>query len=196
MAHRNLRFEYHGGFEDDADDDEHAVAGQCKVNTKDNGSNHRDDSNEAEEDSTQQSDLIERLLDVIDSRLTGTNAGDGAAVLLKIVGDLHGIVRDRYIEIVEENNQDEEQNAVERLICCEIIVDPLGKAVLCHERSDGRGQHAEGAGKDDRHNAGHQHLHGQVSLVAAVHFTTDNTLGILNRNTSFGTVDPNNTGNH
>ena len=47
-------------------------------------------------------DLVDDLLDEVGGGLAGTEARDEAAVLLQVVGNLHGIVLNGGVELAEE----------------------------------------------------------------------------------------------
>ena len=62
----------------------------------------------------------------------------------------------------------------------------MGRGVDVDEAEDHAGQAAQRRGKDDRHNAGHIDLDGDVAGLAAVQLTADNTLGVLHRDAALG----------
>ena len=68
-----------------------------------------------------------------------------------------------------------------------MIIPPA--AGLAGKGTDGSGQAADGLGKDDRHNAGHCHLDGQVGVLAAVDLPAHNALGVLNGDAALGIID-------
>ena len=49
----------------------------------------------------EQRDLVEDLLNEVSGGLAGTEAGNEAAVLLQVVGDLHGVELDGGVEVAE-----------------------------------------------------------------------------------------------
>ena len=120
-----------------------------------------DNGDDAEIESTEESDLVEHLLDELAGRLARTEAGDVAAVLLQVVGHLDGIELDGGIEVGEEDYQQEIDYRVGNGVGTEPGVDPA--VSLAGEGRDGRGDAGDGLSEDDGHNAGHVHLHGQCS---------------------------------
>ena len=54
--------------------------------------------------------------EVVLGRLAGTDAGDEAAVLLHVVGDLLRVEGDRDVEVGEEHDQQEERDHVDRMV--------------------------------------------------------------------------------
>ena len=59
--------------------------------------------------------LLSTLVNEVGGRLAGTEAGDEAAVLLQVIGHLNGVELHGGIEIAEADDQQEIQDAVERL---------------------------------------------------------------------------------
>ena len=58
--------------------------------------------------------------------------------------------------------------------------------VQIDEAADHAGQAAQRRGKDDGHDTGHIHLDGNVAGLAAVHFTADHPLGVLDGDAALG----------
>ena len=134
---------------------------------------------------------VNDLLDEVGGRLAGTEARDEAAVGLQVVGDLHGIVLNGGVEPAEEEDHDEVDHCVDPAGGApDVIIPPA--AGLAGKGADGSGQAADGLGKDDRHNAGHCHLDGQVGVLAAVDLPAHNALGVLNGDAALGVIDEDN----
>ena len=70
------------------------------------------DSDDTQIDGTEQSDLVQNLLDELTGGLAGTEAGDVSAVILQVVCNLYGIELNSGIEVSEEDDQQEVDNCV------------------------------------------------------------------------------------
>ena len=66
-----------------------------------------DNGDDAEIESTEESDLVEHLLDELAGRLARTEAGDVAAVLLQVVGHLDGVELHRGVEVTKAHDEQE-----------------------------------------------------------------------------------------
>ena len=71
----------------------------------------RQQGDEAEVERAGQRDAGEHVVEVLGRRATGTDAGDEAAVLLHVVGDLDRVERDRDVEVREADDEQEVQRA-------------------------------------------------------------------------------------
>ena len=138
--------------------------------------------------STKDNDLVDNLLDKVGGRSAGTEARDEAAVLIQVVGNLHGIILNRGIEPAEEEDHQEVHHSVEPAGRAPHIVIPPA-AGLAGEGADGSGQGANGLCEDDGHNAGHANLDGQIGILAAVDLPTHNALGVLDGNAALCIID-------
>ena len=143
----------------------------------------RNGCDDAQIKSAEQRDLVEHLLDKFARRLAGAEARDVAAVLLQVVRHLDRVELDRGVEVSEEDDQSE----IDDRIRDGVRLRPAAVAVA-GEGSDRSGKRRDRLGKDDRHDAGHVHLHGEVRALSAVHFTADHSLGVLHRNPALGIV--------
>lgn len=73
---------------------------------------NRQQRDHAEEDCADQCQLRQDLRNKVRGWLSGTDTGDGAVILTKIIGHFHRIILNRHIEIIKEDNQDKIQQAV------------------------------------------------------------------------------------
>ena len=79
----------------------------------------------------------------------------------------------------------------------------LGSTAGIGERENCRGQGSDGLGENDRHNAGHIHLNGQIGVLPTIDLPANHALGVLNGNPALRVVHKyneecqnNNTNNH
>ena len=108
MAHQHLCFHRLDGFEchTNNDDDRRAADGQRRI-ADDVADDNRQDSHDCKIQSAKERNLVDHLQDEIGSRLTRAEAGDEAAVLLEVVGDLDGVELNGGIEVAERDDQQE-----------------------------------------------------------------------------------------
>ena len=74
--------------------------------------------------------------------LAGTEAGNEAAVLLQVVGDLHGVELDGGIEIAESNDHQEVEDHVQHRLGVNSVQEAIPEGALRRlpaESGDGRG---------------------------------------------------------
>src|SRR5699024_1360930 len=193
VPHEHLRFQSLGGLQVNAynDDDGGAADGQLIViDNRAQGNRHQ--RHKGQVDGTEEGDLANDLGDEVGSGLAWTEAGDEAAVLLHVVGDLDGVELHRSIEVAEGDDEQEVDHAVhDALVGEHVLVHPAPEAGLAdaHEGHNGGGQGDNGLGEDDRQNAGHVDLDGQERALAAVHFPADHALGILHGDAALGVGD-------
>ena len=136
---------------------------------------------------TKDNDLVDNLLDELSGGLAGTEAGDETAVLLQVVGDLHGIILNGGVEPAEEEDHQTVHNGVNPGSGGpDVLVPP---AVQTEEGADGSRHGADGLGEDDGHNTGHGHLDGQVGVLAAVDLTANHALCVLDGNAALCIID-------
>ena len=102
----------------------------------------RQDRHNAQVDGAEQRDLIEHLLDEVGGGLTGTEAGDKAAVLLQVVGDLNGVELNGRIEVAEADDQQEIDDHVQHALAVHCIHQGVGESALLR------------CGQERRHRAG------------------------------------------
>jgi len=145
---------------------------------------HREAGNEAKEDCADRCDSVKNLFDIIGGGLTGTNTGNGASVVLNVVCNLYRIERDHDVEVRESNDKDDVDYDIDPAVIAEVLCDPCEPSYLGEECCKGCGERSYGACEDDRHNACHVDLEGKVSSLSAVHLTADNSLSVLDRDSS------------
>ena len=85
----------------------------------------RDNSDNAEEERTDESDLWKNFLDVIRSGLTGSDTGDTAVWLSKVISNLDRIILDRYIEVIERYDKQEVNRCITPASCREEVAEAL-----------------------------------------------------------------------
>ena len=127
MPHHHLSFQSLDGFQSDAhNDDDRGTADSQVTNTSHQVACYDgQQSDDTQVNGTKDNDLVDNLLDELSGGLAGTEAGDETAVLLQVVGDLHGIVLDGGVEPAEE----EDHQAVHHAVCPavggpEVLVQP------------------------------------------------------------------------
>ena len=114
MTHSHLCFDFSLCFDYNAYKDEEAGAAECdigKVRIKETN-NERQTSNYTKEDSTDKCYSAEDLCNVICCRLTGTNTGDKAAVLLKVICNFYGIEGNCKLEVSKSDNKNKVNNHI------------------------------------------------------------------------------------
>ncbi len=88
------------------------------------------------------SDLVDHLLDEVGGGLTRAEAGDEAAVLLQVVGDLNGVELDGGIEVAEGDDHQEVDDHVEYALAVHRLVQEAPEGTLL-----GAGKRATVAGR-------------------------------------------------
>ncbi|MPN49109.1 hypothetical protein SDC9_196722 [bioreactor metagenome] len=111
----------------------------------------------------------------------GPQAGNKAAVLLQIIGDLHHIEGDGRIK---EGEEDDEQRINQ------LIPEELGVKEISYRHSSGTGRKPagnlsgegqDGHSKNDGDNAGLVDPQRDMGVLSPIHFTAHNPLGVLHR---------------
>ena len=116
MAHEHLGLEGLDGLEGDADHDEHGrTADSQSAHPVEVAHDLRQGSDDRQEDGAHQRDLVQHLGDEVRGGPAGTEAGDEAAVVLEVVGDLDGVELDRRIEIREAEDQQDVDDDIQGL---------------------------------------------------------------------------------
>ena len=151
--------------------------------------------NDAEEQSTCKSDLVEYLSDIIRGGSTLSDTVDSAALLFQVVRNLYRIEGDLSIEVSEGDDQNEKHDRINEAIRAEESCAPIPEAVAlaayAAKSKDGGKERNDRACEDDRHNTGHIKLDRKLGALTAVHLTAYSSLCILNRNPSLGAGHPN-----
>ena len=181
VAHQHLRLDGCDGLQSNADhdDDGRAAKGESRV-AHDRAEKNRQDRDDAEIDRAEEGNLVDDLADEVSGRTARTEAGNEAAVLLQVVGHLNRVVLNGRIEVAEAHDQDQIDDRIDHTGAREhMLVSPVARpAAECADRG---GQARDGLCEDDRHNAGHVDLDGQVRVLATIDLTADNALGVLDR---------------
>lgn len=192
MTHHDLALESPYSFKGNTDNDEDRRTADADTSERGNAQrqNDREYCHDTEEYSADQGDLVERVVDEIRSGLARTITGDSAVVLLQVVCDLNRIVLDRYIEVVECDDEQEVDHCVQRSALVEHSEESTPEALVLfrdvEEVEDRLRKAHQRHCEDDRHNTGHSDLDRNVGGLTAVHLSADNALGILHRNSSLG----------
>ena len=189
MAHHHLALDLLDSLQSNADHDHDGSAADGQAVDAGQLTEHRgEQSHNAQEQSTDEGDLVQHTLDEISSGLAGTLAGDGAAVLPQVVGHLNRVVLDGHIEEGKTDDHQRVQDDVEPAILSEGADDSLTQGLLglTEEGDQDGGQGQDGDSQDDGHNTGHVHLDGHVGALATVHLTADNLFGILDGDAALG----------
>ena len=183
MTHHHLRFHLPHGLQRDADDNQDGRTAQRNVGSGNCGEHNGEYRDDAQEDSAHQRDLGNDPGDEVRGRLSGTNTGDAAVVLPKVVGDLNGIVLNRHVEVVERHDEEQVQNGVDPAVGFEQAEEliPEAAGLNIHIGPDHVRDGKEGHGEDDGHNAGHVDLDRNVAVLAAVHLPAHHPFGVGDR---------------
>src|SRR5882757_3830083 len=211
VAHDELRFDLLGGVHGDADDDQQRGAAKVEVDAEAIGhpggeavkdradepdmvevdsadEQGRNDSDDDEVESADQRDAGEHVVDEVGGALAGADAGDEAAVLAHVVGDVVRTEDNGDIKIREENNCSDLEDLVPGLAGCDGAEDRAKERRvlqgIAEDVSAGKEQRRRqnGAGEDDRHHAAGVDLEGEVGRLAAHHLAADDALGVLDGN--------------
>ena len=123
MTHHDLALEGSYGFKGNADNDQDRCTADADSSQSRNAQcqNDREYCHDTEEYSADQCDLVEGVVDEVSSGLARTVSGDRTVVLLQVVCDLNRIVLDRYIEVVE---CDDEQEVDDRIKGSTLVEEP------------------------------------------------------------------------
>ncbi len=201
MTHGHLGFDFTDGFQNntDNDDDRRTTERQTReVAAAQNIDKERENRDDAEKKRTDERDTVENLGDVIRRGTTGTDTGNGTAVRLEVVRNFNRIEGNRNIEVRKCDEKNKRQNHVKNAVAFKQTEEACPERAFrrVHEhRNRGRNRH-DGVCEDDRHNAGHVDLNRQVGRLTAVNLSADNSLCVLNRNTTFAVRHPNDEANH
>jgi len=198
MTHEHLRFELLNSFKRNGNKNQDRCTTECDTRRlgEDDLNDVRKDSDNTKEESAEKGYFMNGLDDEVAGRLTGTDTRDCAAVVLDVVSYFYGIVLNRDVEIVKRNDKNECQNDVNGRCLREIFHNKLSIARVRYELSNSCRNADDSKSKDDGHNAGHNYFDGQVSALAAVHFSADLTFSVLDRDSSFCTVHENDEREH
>ena len=106
MAHQHLCFHCLDGFEchTNNDDDRRAADAEGRV-ADDDADENRHDCHDCKIQSAKERNLVDNLQNEISRGLARAEAGDEAAVLLEVVGDLDGVELNGGIEVAERDDQ-------------------------------------------------------------------------------------------
>ena len=191
MTHGHLRFHFAYCLEDYTYNDEEgrtAERNNVQKTACENVEEKRETSDKAEEERTHKNNLIEDLLNVKSCRSAGTNAGDRAALLHKVIGNLNRIEGDRDIEVSKRNDKSEEQYYIDKApeAACgrEYLVEEVRALNTC-KLHDGKGERDDRARKDDRHNTGHIEFDREIGALTTVLLSANGAFCILDRDSSF-----------
>ena len=190
MTHHHLAFERTYSFKRNAYYDQQCCT--AKADALQAGYEHRNDDGEYGDDSeeyrTDQCYLVEGVVNKVGSGLTGSVTGDSTVVLLEVICDLNRIVLNGNVEIVERDDQHEVDNSVKNTVLAEQSYKTIPEGISCtidtEEVADGLREAHEGHREDDGHYACHRNLDRDVSGLTAIHLSADNTLSVLNRNST------------
>ena len=196
MTHHDLALESPYSFKGNTDNDEDRRTADADTSERGNAQrqNDREYCHDTEEYSADQGDLVERVVDEIRSGLARTITGDSAVVLLQVVCDLNRIVLNRYIEVVECDDEQEVDHCVQRSALVEHSEESTPETLVLfrdvEEVEDRLRKAHQGHCEDDRHNTGHSDLDRNVGGLTAVHLSALNLFCVLNAYLSFGKFYP------
>ena len=184
MTHEHLGLQHTDGLQSDAhhDDDGRAADGQAGDPgdpLHDDGENGHD----AQEDGAEEGQTGQHAAQVLSRGTAGTEAGHEAAVLLQVVGHLHGVELDGSVEVAEREDQQEVDDRVNGAGRVEELQEVVPAGPLHpggrHEHADGGGDHGDGLREDDGQHAAEVDLDGDEGGLAAVHLPAHHALGVL-----------------
>ena len=133
MTHHYLALEGSYSFKRNTDYDEDRCTAEADTAERGNDKrqNDREYRDDTKEDRADQGDLVERVVNEIGSGLARTITGDSAVVLLQIVCDLNRIVLDRYIEVVECDDEQEVNDRIQRTSLAEQSYKAVPETLAC-----------------------------------------------------------------
>ncbi len=105
MSYQHLGFDLLDGLQYNTTYDDDGCSAEGYIGTKISIEENRDQCNDAKTNCADEDDISKNRLKIICGGLARTNAGDKAALLLHIIGDLHRIKGDRCIEVGKEHCQ-------------------------------------------------------------------------------------------
>ena len=105
MPYQHLGFDLFDGLQYNTAYDDDGCSSEGYICTKIPVKEDWDDRDDTQANRAYEDDVSQNRLQILSGRLTRSDAGDEAALLLHIVGDLHGIKGDRCIEIGKEYYQ-------------------------------------------------------------------------------------------
>src|SRR5271156_224298 len=161
----------------------------------------RDQGDDDQVERAHQGDAGEDVVYEVRRAPPGTNAGDEAAVLTHVVGNIIGAEDDGDVEVGEEDNAYHVEQLVPGFAGAQAIENAGQEAAVadesgaCEEQRGGE----DGAGEDDRHDAAGVDLERQVGGLAPHQAAADDTLGVLDRDAAFAALhkdDEGDDGNH
>ena len=168
-----------------ADDNEERRAAEGHLRTRQLQRDDRQGRQEGDDHQVQRAgrrDSVDHIAQVLSRGTARAIPGDEASVLLHVVRDLIRVERDRRVEEGEEQCHQGVDRQVERGALREVRRNPLDPPVLgLAELGNHRRQRQDRRREDDRDNAGHVDLEGDVRGRATVLTTTDHPLGVLHR---------------
>ena len=115
----HIAFQRTAGFKRHTHDDQQRSTTQLDGSAGDVAEDDGEASHDSQEDRADQSDLGQGLRDEIAGGLARTDAGNGTVVFAKLVGNVHGVVLDRNVEVVERNDQQHINDEVKRAVVVE-----------------------------------------------------------------------------
>ena len=195
MSLLQLAFDLFNGVQRHTHDDEDARTseGEVLIRMEGNECERRDHRNEAQVQGPRCRQPRQHIGQVVLGGLPGPDAGNESTILLHVVTHLDGIESDGHVEVAEEDDQQEIDDVVNRVITtCEVVTNPLRRVGL---RSEGGVKHRKvqnRRGEDDRDDAGLVHLQRNVGRRAAEHPAPDHPLRILHRDAPLALLDEDN----
>ena len=200
MTHGHLSFDIAVGFGYNTTNDDDGGTTEretCEVAAGDDVDDHRENSNNGEQKRTDESDTGKDLGDVLSSRTTGTDTGNGTAVVLQVVSNFYGVERNGGVEVSKRDDEYKGKDRIYNAVGTEEIEEacPEGAFRGVSEHFDRRNDGADRRREDDRHNTGHVDLERKGGGLTAVHLSADNLLSILDRDSAFRVGHPNDEAN-
>src|SRR6266481_3653698 len=215
VTHDELRFDLLRGVHGDADDDEQRGAAKVEVDAKTIGhpgrqvvkegadepdvvevnsadEERRNDGDDDEVERADQGDAGKHIVDEVGGALAWADAGDEAAVLAHVVGDVVGTEDDGDVEVGKENNRRDLEDFIPGLAGGDGAEDRAEESRvlqrIAEDVSAGEEQRRrqDGAGEDDRHHAAGVDLEGKMRGLATHHLAADDALRVLDGNAALG----------
>ena len=140
----------------------------------------RHDIKSGQENRTSEGKATHGEVEEVCCRLAWADAWKVTTTLFEIFRDLCGLEHRGHPEVAEEEDQSRRDTVVDPA-----RADPSGESLHpAHVREHGAEnlgrEKKDGLSKDDRHDTGIVHFQRQILSLAAINFTTNHTLGILN----------------
>src|SRR5579859_3374484 len=151
----------------------------------------RDQGDDDQVEGAYQGNPGEDVVDEVRCTPAGADAGDEAAVLAHVVGNVVRAEDDGDVEVGKEDDAYHVEQFVPGFTGTQPIENTGKEAAVADKSGTGKEQRSgkDGAGEDDRHHAAGVDLEGQVGGLASHETAANDALGVLHRDTALAALD-------